>query len=296
VRAWAVTLSLLTGCDYVLGLEQVPAVPLPPDAAMYCHAFPADAAMGTDPDLDNKPSQEDNCPDVANTDQADEDNDCRGNRCDLCPWDPVPNPDMPDGDGDKIGDDCDPFVSQNTLDFLSFSDPNDFPGSFHSGNASWVVEASALTHTPQAGIASAFYGGAVTAGFVAIGVRVPAETRAQAADFMVGAWLLGYDNGGTYNGVRVGVFREDGRYWFRIENVLPGSGPTTIGQFEVMGSQLPDQLRIRAAYSNTAVSARLELPDDDAYAMATLGGTGNGYSGLVTVDTIASFDYFVWIH
>jgi len=48
----------------------------------------------------------DNCPANANADQADTDGDGKGNVCDNCPL--TPNPTQADWDGDGIGDACDP--------------------------------------------------------------------------------------------------------------------------------------------------------------------------------------------
>ena len=60
-----------------------------------------------DADNDGVPSATDNCPSVANPDQADGDGDGDGNACDNCPVDV--NADQLDTDGDTIGDVCDPF-------------------------------------------------------------------------------------------------------------------------------------------------------------------------------------------
>ena len=58
-----------------------------------------------DRDGDGVPNGIDNCPFVANPDQADSDGDGRGDACDNCPN--VANADQRDSDGDGIGDACD---------------------------------------------------------------------------------------------------------------------------------------------------------------------------------------------
>ncbi len=58
-----------------------------------------------DTDGDAVADEEDNCPGLANADQADLDGDGMGNACDLCPQDR--DPDQLDEDGDGIGDACD---------------------------------------------------------------------------------------------------------------------------------------------------------------------------------------------
>jgi hypothetical protein len=75
-----------------------------------CGEILSDAGpMDANPDRDNdgKLNADDNCPDSANADQADEDGDMVGDACDPCP--PFPSPtDNHDSDGDGVGDGCDP--------------------------------------------------------------------------------------------------------------------------------------------------------------------------------------------
>ncbi|HEY5921700.1 MAG TPA: hypothetical protein VIV11_08515 [Kofleriaceae bacterium] len=59
-----------------------------------------------DPDGDGIAGAEDNCPDVANADQANEDADKWGDVCDPCPIEANDTPSDPDGDG--VADGCDP--------------------------------------------------------------------------------------------------------------------------------------------------------------------------------------------
>ena len=58
-----------------------------------------------DADTDTVGDVCDNCVDVANADQEDADGDSVGDACDNCPFDP--NPDQLDSDGDGFGDPCD---------------------------------------------------------------------------------------------------------------------------------------------------------------------------------------------
>ncbi|MDY0063281.1 MAG: MopE-related protein [Myxococcota bacterium] len=58
-----------------------------------------------DPDEDGLCQEDDNCPFVANPDQADRDGDGVGDRCDVCPE--LADPGQPDQDGDGLGDGCD---------------------------------------------------------------------------------------------------------------------------------------------------------------------------------------------
>ena len=66
---------------------------------------PSDLVTGNDLDGDGVPNATDNCPCMANANQADSDHDGIGDVCDNCPV--RYNPLQEDGDGDGVGDGCD---------------------------------------------------------------------------------------------------------------------------------------------------------------------------------------------
>ena len=69
-------------------------------------AVNADCPKPVDTDSDGIVDGKDNCPTVANPDQADQDSDKKGDVCDDCPG--AANADQLDTDGDGAGDACDP--------------------------------------------------------------------------------------------------------------------------------------------------------------------------------------------
>lgn len=88
---------------------------------------PDAAAPVADRDGDGIPDTADNCPDVANRDQANEDGDGFGDVCDPCPQ--LADAAIADTDGDQTGDACDP--NPNMRDKLWL-----FEG-FHGGVPAW---------------------------------------------------------------------------------------------------------------------------------------------------------------
>ena len=71
-----------------------------------------------DPDGDEIPDWNDNCPDDYNPQQADDDGDEVGDICDNCPENT--NPDQADGDGDEVGDICDNCPEDSNPDQADF--------------------------------------------------------------------------------------------------------------------------------------------------------------------------------
>ena len=92
-RAHVLLLIVATaGCNAVFGVHDTTVGPLD--------------ALDLDPDHDGVPTDQDNCPTVANPDQHDEDGDGVGDACDNCPA--IANADQADFDHDGVGDVCDP--------------------------------------------------------------------------------------------------------------------------------------------------------------------------------------------
>jgi hypothetical protein len=94
------------GCNSVLGIEHTTAI---------------DSAGADDLDGDGVPDAKDNCPNIANPDQADRDHDGFGDACDFCP--DVATTVNHDEDGDGFGDACD-----NCPEFPNFQFDTDGDG------------------------------------------------------------------------------------------------------------------------------------------------------------------------
>jgi hypothetical protein len=112
-----------------------------------------DAGVGMptadDMDGDGVPDEMDNCPTVANKDQADEDGDKIGDACDPCPQIAGTASD-PDTDKDGVGDACDPnpTLKDRVWLFNGFNDAT-VPSYQHSLN--WTVASPGVLQAASAG-------------------------------------------------------------------------------------------------------------------------------------------------
>jgi hypothetical protein len=76
----------------------------------------------TDTDSDGKCDSVDNCPLIANSDQADTDGDGVGDSCDNCPL--IANSDQADKDGDGVGDACYTAPATGSISGYKYKDTN----------------------------------------------------------------------------------------------------------------------------------------------------------------------------
>lgn len=101
-----------------------------PDGAETCEASIDTPPPGADRDGDGIADAFDNCPEVANLDQADEDHDATGDACDPCP--PVAG--VEDEDGDGVGDACDPNPTTPGDTLVSFTGFTSLPPDWTASN------------------------------------------------------------------------------------------------------------------------------------------------------------------
>lgn len=99
----------------------------------------SDAAMVADLDGDGVLNADDNCPTIANANQANEDSDRFGDSCDPCPPTADANP-IADADADGVADACDPhpFVAGDHITYFAGFSGTALPSSLTAAGA-WSV-------------------------------------------------------------------------------------------------------------------------------------------------------------
>jgi hypothetical protein len=110
---------------------------------------PVDSSLdaSNDRDGDGVPNASDNCPDVANPDQADEDRDGLGDVCDPCP----PSAVNTDDDGDGVGNLCDPHPSVAGDRIVMFEGFHSTIPSTWSLDGTWTIDSDDLVTVQASG-------------------------------------------------------------------------------------------------------------------------------------------------
>lgn len=112
-----------------------------------------DAVPNGDEDSDTILNKDDNCVSVANTNQANEDGDPRGDACDPCPVDAMPGADD-DADMDGVGNGCDPAPDMRNRIRIFEGFANGAPtGAATMPPAAWIFQGGTATATPNGGLA-----------------------------------------------------------------------------------------------------------------------------------------------
>lgn len=150
MRRWSpLLIALIAGCSF----SGLPDELQPGDDTEGPDAAPGEAdapPVVDDADGDGVDASVDNCPAIANPDQANEDADPAGDACDACPQLAGTNA---DGDLDGVGDACDPNPATPGDELVLFDGFNGdalAPGwltVIAGGDGSWVVGGGVLTAT-----------------------------------------------------------------------------------------------------------------------------------------------------
>lgn len=288
MRNTLAVLFLASGCDLVF---LNPPEPLPE----FCDPLVSADPPTTDNDADSVIAREDNCPATKNTDQSDEDDDCRGDVCDACPWRGDVDSDGPDSDGDGLADACDrdngtlrffdPFTTPLAWSVVTIA----YTGTFELEGGAWVVRtadpAAALEITPD-----------TRSGAAHVGFRIPDATLTGTGAFSVGVLVASFVVPSGITGKRISVARDAGdpQLWFRIET-LAANVPTIESQNVITQRLFGKQLRIDVDYGPT-VTARLAI--DTRFQEPPLTGTagGDGKIGVTAIGSPASFEFVAHVH
>jgi hypothetical protein len=213
-----------------------------------------------DVDGDGVKNVMDNCPNKANTNQANEDSDMFGDVCDPCP--PFGGAaDNMDSDGDGVGNSCDP--SQTTggnaiAMFTGFADTTVPPGASMAGN--WTFTGGqAVIDNPQSQIA------------VLVWPQPTGPAETVMARFTItnmyqepmGAGVVTQLDAASTRGIACWVFKPDAAQLGTLNlfsiNDTSSQGPSSADTLMVNKSYRPDMTRRMSAYSCSESSAANNL-------------------------------------
>lgn len=236
-----------------------------------------------DPDGDRVKNPTDNCPTVANPDQADGDKDGRGDACDCAP--------------------ADPNFATTALKVTAFSAGGALPLSPVESAADWQVVGAALKQINKDGMRRALHGATAAAGDLRVsatfrlgsagadGITSPADPLALAG-VMVRAAASGAGQGGGYYcgldhaGDRLLLAKTSGSELSSGRlSLLPGAVAAGTGLVE--GTVYTVTLRVRGK----SLQCQARLPNDRTLSQSGSDGDhATGAAALFTLGSAAQFD------
>jgi hypothetical protein len=207
------------GCELVFPAGGGPAPGAIDAGAMIDGARP-DGPPG-DLDGDTIMDDFDNCPDVANSDQANEDDDRLGDVCDDCPF--VAESVVVDGDSDGVGDACDPHPGLPGDQIRLF---DGFEGDTMSWDriGTWTLTGGAIEDTADVGFKHLLL---ALGSWVTPDVELHVQARlvvnpAPGAPGGLAGIVLDYEGGAT--GLVCGLRYQGGTVYQGIESPVTGAG------------------------------------------------------------------------
>jgi hypothetical protein len=272
--------------------------------ARTCFPWPVGNAS-LDSDGDGVTDELDNCPNDSNTSQHDEDHDCRGDACDLCPHLPV-DPDAGDVDQDGIGDLCDADLA--AADHLFFDPFVTRPASWstEANGGNWQLGGDSDSFEQAQPSASPGYGvfdqtlPLVTSGSIETVLHVNADVAVDLERTFSTGMIFNFagDCAANCSGQAITLTRDlvpASRLWFRLSAIGPGPTFTTTAQLPVNDVLDADGVRIELTWGSGHLVAFLTMHGTRLGPLMSAANTGS-FVGLVTENTGASFDHVTIIY
>ncbi len=277
------------GVDVMIVPDAMADAAVMPDAVADAAVMPdATPDSNLDTDGDGVPDSMDNCPTIANPDQANEDGDRFGDACDPCP--PIADDNPPDSDGDGVADACDPRPTTPGDRIVLFE-------GFHSGIPNTWQAIGTWSASNGNAIVTNGMGGATTTLTVPQTLVEPyvvstlMTPTAFAATGSVGVGPLAQFAGGMTGGIECDAFESQSilTIFDLGTSIHQGSQPLTFNIGTQYGAALGKTTGMNAAYAcaltnNTTVTASF-----------TPGGMLGNRVGVRAVGTNATFAWVMAI-
>ncbi len=235
----------LTGCDVLFGVEPRAVADAAAGDAATGRADAVieidagiDGAAAIDTDGDGVFDDVDNCPAVANPTQHDEDNDSRGDGCDLCPHSTLNGT---DSDGDGAGDACDPVPCQAgaTMLFDAFDDDTAAPW---TPSGFWVFPTTPHDRVEISGDTATLFGPTVGRnGMVELDIDYQFGGNGMSDDYLFGV-VVDSDGVSVDAGITCGLLLANGG---SVQTLKVWRGGQEVASNQVIDTLQPGRYRVR---------------------------------------------------